>query len=311
MRNCLCYTTDRGYVLPTALSATQARRHLPPEKSDVVILFVTASNDEARVIAPVCASHGVSLQVVAPASIDHQPIQFARHFLDRLLDPGYDTVTHIDGDTQVSGTLEPLVDAVLPPGKVFAAPDPMALMSEARGRTWAAQRAYFRSIGLGPDELGRYVNTGLFRAHRGDLGHVGAECVRLCLGSTRRFRFSEQDAFNIVLNRDVALISMRWNYPAFFANFARAHALRPHVRHFMSNPRPWQGVFPPWVAADHRVYQDFVRAYPDMARFQQRVGVAWRLRYRIQQEYKRLIEPLIWNGAVRRRLESFEQAAAV
>lgn len=308
---CLCYTTNRGYALPTLLSAAQARRHLPPGKADVVVLFVTETGDDARAIAPVCANHGILLQVVAPEDIDRQPIQFARHFLDRLLDPGYGTVIHIDGDTQIADTLEPLVDAVLPPGKIFAAPDPMALMIEAKGRTWAAHRAYFRSIGMEPATLGRYVNTGLFMAHRRDLGTIGAECVRLCHGSAGRFRFSEQDAFNLAFHRDIALISMRWNYPAFFSNFACTHALRPHVRHFMSNPRPWQGTFPPWNAVDHRAYLDFVRAHPAMTRFQQPVSAAWRLRYRIQQRYKRLVEPVFWNRALGHRLGMFEQAAAV
>ena len=122
------------------------------------------------------------------------------------------------------------------------------------GREWSRQREYFASIGLGTDEVARYVNTGMFGLWRDDLGPFGAEVLRLLSSPPRPLRFDEQDAVNLAFGDAVVSASIGWNYPAFFANFDYGGIARPRVKHFMSNPRPWDGIFPPWGPLEHAVY---------------------------------------------------------
>ena len=177
---CFCYTVDRHYALPTLLSAIQARAHLSPVKADVLILYVGANDEIARASARVCSRYKILFQLVEPGAIDNLTPNFARHFLDHLLDAHYTDVMHVDGDTQIIASLDPVIDAPLPAGRILAAPDPMAIMIDAPGRAWAARRHYFESIGILGDQPGRYVNSGVFRVKRSDIGAIGRECLRIC-----------------------------------------------------------------------------------------------------------------------------------
>ena len=260
---CFCYTVDRHYALPTLLSAIQARAHLSLAKADVVILFIGTDDDVARACARVCSRYNIVFQLVAPGAIDNLPPNFARHFLDRLLDANYVDVMHVDGDTQIIASLDPVIDVALPTGKILAAPDPMAVMIDAPGRAWAARRRYFDSIGIRGDQPSRYVNSGVFRVNRTDLAAIGRECLRICMSCKVKLVFGEQDAFNLAFHRDINLISFKWNFPVFFLNFDYG-PIEPHLYHFMSNPRPWQGAFRPWGAKAHLNYTTLVEENPDL-----------------------------------------------
>lgn len=312
MTSCFCYTTDRNYMAPTLLSAIQARRNVSRQNTDVIVLYVGPQNGEARLFATLCAHYGILFQVVAPASIDGLPVHFARHFLDRLLDRRYADVIHADGDTQINGSLDPLFEIALPPGRVMAARDPMAVMIHDRSRAWQARRAYLGSIGIPDGRLDRYFNTGIFRLNRVDLADVGEECVRICRKHGKTLRFSEQDAFNMAFGGDASLISFRWNFPIFFLNGGYDASIRPRLVHYMSNPRPWQGVFLPWDRAAHTVYFDLAQAHPELMPYLQPLRGLKAAKYVAQQRYKRLVERRTWTRPhVQARVASFERETVV
>ena len=308
---CFCYTVDRHYALPTVLSAIQARAHLSPAKADVLILFIGTNDAAARALTEVCSRHGILFQLVAPAAIDNLPPNFARHFLDRLLDANYVDVMHVDGDTQIIASLDPVIDAPLQTGRILAVPDPMAVMIDAPGRAWSARRHYFDSIGIGGERSGRYVNSGVFRAKRSDIGAIGRECLRICMTQKEKLVFGEQDALNIAFNQDICLISFKWNFPVFFLNFDYG-LMNPRIYHFMSNPRPWQGNFRPWGPEAHNAYASLISSNPELIPLLQPFGRVATARYWMQQFYKRMIEPLSWNTALAKaRVIELELQAAV
>ena len=308
---CLCYTSDRAYALPTVLSAAQARRHLSAQ-TDVVIVLVGAAPDEYEALAEACVSVDVVLVSVPRDAIDNMPMVLARHFLDRILDLRYRRVTYIDGDTQVHGSLDALLNTEPAPGRVIATPDPMVLMIDKPGPAWASRRRYFASIGIGPQEMRRYVNAGMFSARRDDLAAIGPECRRLTLQAGKRFKFSEQDAFNVLLGPSIDHASLRWNYPAFFSNFKFGDLVEPRVRHFMSNPRPWQGPFAPWGREGYTPYDELLRSQPQLARFHAPFTKLQTLRYVMQQRFKRVVEPWSWDRSdVRAHIQRIESSAIV
>jgi hypothetical protein len=309
---CFCYATNIHYMGATLLSAMQARRHLARSHADVVVLYLCDGDAAPALFPELCRAHGILFQPISGGDIDGLPVQFVRHFLDRLLDPAYRAVVFADGDTQIAGPLEPLFKAALPAGSVMVTPDPMAVMIHEDSRFWQSRRAYFLSIGIPERRLGRYFNSGLFRMHRADLGTVGRECVRLWRKRGTDFRYSEQDAFNIAFGAEATLISFRWNFPAFFLNGGYDQTIEPRMIHFMSNPRPWHGAFMPWGWPAHRVYRDLVDAHPQLAG-SLRPMRGWKaLRYAAQQRGKRLFERHTWGRpAVRARVAAFEAAAIV
>jgi lipopolysaccharide biosynthesis glycosyltransferase len=299
-------------MLPTLLSAIQARRNVSPEKAEVIIFFIGPDDDVTRMFDALCRQHAVEFRVVPQSGIENLPVNFARHFLDRFLEPRFADVIHTDGDTQISGSLDPLVDASLPPGKFMATPDPMAVMIHEPSRGSTARRAYFRSIGIPDGQLDRYFNSGVFRVHRTDLAEISRECLKLCRENGSRFRFSEQDAFNIAFGRDVALMSFKWNFPVFFMNCGYDQLIAPRLFHYMSNPRPWQGAFLPWGSQAHRAYYDLVQQHPELACYLQPHRGLKAVKYRAQQRYKRLVERHTWTDPqVRARVERFEREAVV
>ncbi|MBE7180463.1 MAG: hypothetical protein INR71_04490 [Terriglobus roseus] len=308
---CLCYTTDINYSLPTLLSAAQARANLS-SRFDVVVVLVDAPRREIADLRQAHEAEGITLTEVSGDAIDNLRIDFARCFLDRLLDPQYRRVVHIDGDTHILGSLDPLLDHDVAAGRVLAVPDPLALLASTSSYTWHFQRKRLAEIGLTPDAARRYANTGLFSARREDLAGIGEACRTLALKRGSRMRFGQQDAFNVVLGSAIDLASFRWNYPAFFSNFCFDHLVEPRVRHFMSNPRPWQGAFLPWGPEGQTPYLDLLRRYPALAHLHSPLSSPRRLRYEIQQQVKRVVEPMFWDTShLRGRIAEHEVAAII
>jgi hypothetical protein len=96
-------------------------------------------------------------------------------------------------------------------------------------------------------------------------------------------------------------MSLAWNFPIFMRNAGVEAAIRPSVYHFMSNPKPWQGVFPPWRADANEPYREIVRRYPALAAHSPRMSAGRRLRYHVQQRYKKIGEVVTWGLSHRRR----------
>lgn len=291
---CLCYTTDINYAFPTLLSAIQARANLSL-RTDVIILLFGASPCDIDILTEVCGIENILFKEFSRSAISSLTMDYARYFLDDLIEPNYKFVTHVDGDTHILGTLDPLLDFEITSGRVLAVPDPIALIVKTGSRIWKRQRNRLNDIGLPHEAARNYVNTGLFQARRSDLSDFSKECRSLALREGSRMLFGQQDAFNVALGSVIDHASFRWNYPAFFSNFDFQHLVQPRVRHFMSDPRPWQGPFLPWGSVGHAPYVDLVHRHPALARLLLPFRGPKRIRYELQQRMKRLIEPIFWN----------------
>ena len=307
-----CYTIDEGYLLPTLLSASQLRRSLPDGLADVLVVCFGDESAATRAAAAFCTDEGLGFLVVSPRVLEGNSMLCARFLLPQLLGPAYRDILYIDGDTQVAGSLAPLLAHPLPPGHVLAVPDPMAVMIESPRGPWPARRAYFRSIGIPDARHGTYFNSGVMRVSRSDWDAVSRECLALCRRQGERFAFRDQDALNLVVGGRAALASFRWNFPPFFMNFGAEASIGPRIVHFMSNPRPWQGAFAPWGRAWHAPYAALAAARPDLARTVAPLRRARFYKYAAQQHLKRLIEARTWGTpAVRARIGALEGRAAV
>ncbi|MCJ2082818.1 glycosyltransferase family 8 protein [Methylobacterium sp. J-090] len=307
-----CYTIDEGYLLPTLLSAFQLRSALPAKIADVVVFCFGSPSDITRAAMGLCVAKGVDFRLVPVTALDGNPMICARFFLPRLLGREYRDVLYVDGDTQVAGSLEPLLTHPTVEGRVLAVPDPMAVMIANADGPWPARRAYFRGIGLHDGAHERYFNSGVMRFQLSDWDAVSRDCLDLCRRNGADYEFRDQDALNLVVGERCDLVSFRWNFPPFFMNFNAQETIHPRLYHFMSNPRPWQGAFLPWGRAWHKPYAALAASHPDLAPTLRSLPLHRYGRYVVQQHVKRYRESRIWGAAgVRTRIDALEASAPV
>ena len=312
VRRACCYTVDEGYLVPTLLSASQLRRSLPQGSADVVVVCFGPASDITAAAETLCKRDGIGFILVPKAVLEGDPMICARFHLSAILHPDYQDIVYLDGDTQVAGSLEPLLTHAVASGEVLAAPDPMAVMIESDEAPWPARRAYFDRLGMPAHRHARYFNSGILRFRRDDWEALSRECLKLCAERGGDFAFRDQDALNIVVGDRHRSISFRWNFPPFFMNFGAEVAIAPRVYHFMSNPRPWHGAFAPWGPAWHDPYVAFLEDNPALARSLRGIGRLRTVKYSAQQRYKRYVEARRWGvPAVRRRIADLEAAAVV
>lgn len=303
---CVCYTTDRTYLFPTLVSAMQARRNSNAAAADVAIFVFGADSAAMQAFGPVCEVEGIKLIELPPDAIDHAPAMLARLFLDRFVDPQYQHFLYIDGDTQISGALDPLIGADVPAGRFMAANDPMTFALPGKDALSRDVAQHFAAMGIRADVPYSYFNTGVLRIARQGWDEIGTQAWTMFRDQTSA-RFPDQDVLNIIANDRRIPMSLAWNYPIFMNNVGVQADIRPRIIHYMSSPKPWQGVFPPWQADARRPYDDIVRRYPQLKPYHARMaGKAW-LRYQLQQRYKRVNETMSWRMSPRRaRILNYE-----
>ena len=309
---CCCYVIDAEYLFPTLLSALQARAAISVAVADITIFCIGSGGRKFDLFEPVCRERGIELVSVPPSAIDHMPIMFGRFYLSRLLAAHYRAIVYIDGDTQVSGSLQPLVEAQLAPNRFLAVRDPMSIMIDTQSKTWRDRRDYFRRIGMGELGLSRYCNSGVLRFNRGDWDAMSRAALHTSALHDHGLRFPDQDALNLTFGSDYLTMSYRWNFPSFFLSCGLQDLIAPKIYHFMSNPRPWNGPFRPWGRAGYYPYLALAKDYPQLQAFLKPIGRCKVVKYSMQQRLKSYLESPAWRTPqIRERIMRFEAEAYV
>jgi lipopolysaccharide biosynthesis glycosyltransferase len=308
---CICYTTDPTYLFPTFVSAMQARRHGSAAKADVVIFSWGADNATERTFRRVCDAERVQFVSMSIDAIDGAAVMLARLFLTRFAPVQYEHFVYIDGDTQIRGSLDPLIDAPVPAGQFMAANDPMTFVVPGGGSFGREIERHLSSIGIPPNEASTYFNTGVLRINRDGWGAIGLSAWELFQANRKASRFPDQDVLNVVGRAARIPMSLAWNFPVFMRNSRVEAEITPRVYHFMSNPKPWQGVFPPWGRDSSTPYAELIAKYPDLAQYRATMPLRTQARYHLQQRYKKAFETISWGlGERRARILAYETGLA-
>ncbi len=280
--------------------------------ADVKIFCIGHRSREFDVFEPICREHGIELVAVPPSAVDHMPIMFGRFYLSRLLDERYQAIVYIDGDTQISGSLTPLIQAHLEPNRFLAVRDPMSLMIDSQSRQWRSRRDYFEKIGIGEPGLSRYCNSGVLRFNRGDWEAMSRAALRTSARHDHALRFPDQDALNLTFGNDYLTMSYKWNFPSFMMSCGWQDLIAPRIYHFMSNPRPWNGPFRPWGRVWYDPYVALAKNHPQLESFLKPIGRYQALKYALQQRLKGYFESPAWRtNLIRERLMHVEAEAYV
>jgi lipopolysaccharide biosynthesis glycosyltransferase len=304
---CICYTADPAYLLPALVSAIQARWHAPVQKADVIIYSFGADAAAEAVFARICGAENIGFVPISQEKIDGANAMLARLFLPRFVDTDYSQFLYLDGDTQITGALDPLLDYAVPRGQFLAATDPMTFAAPGNDKQGREFAAHFSSLGIPPQDYDRYFNTGVLRINRDGWEEIGLAAWALFQNQLAKARFPDQDALNVAgMSRRIPM-SLGWNFPIFMRNARVAQQIRPRILHFMSSPKPWHGVFMPWGPEAHQPYPAILHKYPILAEYISRIPVHQKLRYYLQQQFKYGVESFSWgSGSRRRRILSYE-----
>ena len=309
----IAYATDEGYLLPTLLSATQARANVEASVADVAVCFIGESSAATEAARRVCDQNHIEFRQAPKDLIRNLPTMYARLFLDHILEPSRERILYIDGDTQIAGSLDELAETRIGRGRVLAVRDPMTFTIDSDSHHWRDRKQYFESIGLPSRQISRYFNSGVMGFNFQDLPDIRTQCLSLLEQQKRPLRFPDQDVLNLALSGRNIDISYKWNFPSYFLNHRGIEtAVAPKIYHFMSNPRPWQGPFLPWGKHFFTPYAKFLAMHPDLAHLRKTLP-PWRmLKYRLQQYYKLAEENYHWRGnEFRRHVMQVEREAIV
>jgi len=298
---CVCFTTNKNYLFPTVVAAIQARANSSRNLADVAVYCVDTPSRETDDFAKVCASEGIDFAYVKPEVTEHSHVAFSRLFLDRFVPKQYSQFLYIDGDTQIKGSLDPLITAEVPANRFLATTDPVAFEYNREGRAPEKFKAYLKRIGLPSTK--EYFNSGVLRINRTGWAEIGAEAYAFCLTTPKgELNFWDQDGLNVVASRSGVRLpmSLKYNFPVFLRNCRVEQQLNPVIYHFMSNPKPWHGSFPPWNRSATLPYRELCQRYPSMRAHQPAFSAFKRVKYTLQQRVKQLNETINWGLTSRR-----------
>jgi lipopolysaccharide biosynthesis glycosyltransferase len=299
--SCICYSTDRGYLYPTFLSALQARAQSREDQASVCIVAIDLDAPTETLFRSACARENILFIPISRERIRGLKSTFCRLFLDELLPPEFDRILYIDGDTQIRGSLDDLLDTPLGSMQVMGASDPMAFLATEDSKIGRELRTYMFGLGFTPQQLGSYFNAGVLYAGREGWAALSAASLRFFEDHRALCKFLDQSALNAVSRLQHVPMSLRWNFPAFLMNCNVEAQIRPVIYHFMSNPRPWNGSFPPWTKDFVDPYIEMEKNFPEIAAFRPAFSSRQYIRYHLQQRYKKVMETVTWRWTSRRR----------
>ncbi len=297
---CVVYTTDSSYMFPTLVSAMQARQNTSVSKADIVIFCVDLDAQTEDTFAAVCEREGILLVPVPRKLIEGQMAMMARLFLDNFAPSRYGQFLYLDSDVHIEGSLDPLIEAGVADGEFLAANDPMTFLLGDKSPLSRSLERHLSSIGLDLRQSRNYFNSGVLRISRKGWGKIGGDawCRFQKCGLTSRF--PDQDALNLAGLEHRRPMSLAWNFPVFMRNARVEAAIKPKIVHFMSSPKPWHGVFPPWKNAAHLPYRSVLKRYPSLMEFSLRMPANRRTVYHLQQRGKQMLEAVTWGYSDRR-----------
>ncbi|GJD64255.1 glycosyltransferase family 8 protein [Methylobacterium frigidaeris] len=278
---CICYVTDRNYLFVTLVSAMQARAQVAASQADVLLLAID-DGPETDTYRRICDQEGiVFLNVAARAEAvlkdalgDIYRTGFAgrisaatlvRLVISDFVTGDYGRMLYIDGDTQINGSLDALLQRDLPAGRFLAARDYTSVMTSAGLAVPDQFSPNYGLLGVPKSRRGYYFNAGVIVSDFEDWKHIGRVALAYFVESGGKLQFHDQDALNGACWEQHLPLSNRWNFPRQFLHLRPRLSYRPEIVHFMANPKPWHGVLPPWGEKEYRVYRDAIDRHPELA----------------------------------------------
>jgi lipopolysaccharide biosynthesis glycosyltransferase len=257
MNTAVVLITDKNFVVPTIGAALSARSNISDKSIPIFIYITNSKNEQLDKLNKIVQPEGISissasipdLAKISAAEFNktHVPVTaMARLWIDDLLDSKYERFLYLDGDLDITGSLDPLLRLPIPPGGFLAAPDLPMLIANDYGKSARLTRNYLKELGI--TNSSAYFNDGVLLVDRGGWKKIAAEAWAYFKRYPNRCRYHEQSALNAVAGKRRGQLSLLWNYQSDFMAIAdpRKWNIEPAIWHFTGYPKPWQAKAFPW-----------------------------------------------------------------
>jgi lipopolysaccharide biosynthesis glycosyltransferase len=248
----IVFVCNMNYLVPSVGAALQARRNTS-DATVRIIVFVTDGSDEsvagargvlqpdAISIQPVNLAKLASIERIRAPDTNPVPIaSFARLFLDDMLEPDIERFLYLDGDIDITGSLDELLQLSIPIGGFLAAQDVLCMIAPEQSRRAEITKEYFRGLGLKRDD--QYFNAGVMLVDRSGWADVAQRAIDFLHANPRACVANDQSALNAISGARRGRLSLRWNYQTEYMHVLDPRRLgySPDIWHFTGAAKPWQ-----------------------------------------------------------------------
>jgi lipopolysaccharide biosynthesis glycosyltransferase len=266
------FVTDRGFLVPSLVAATQLIEFGQLRQADIVIYTIDIDD---RVLSCLKKKYINKIRFEALATRSFMPSEtvsfFANHVpkaaLARLavhqaIDKRYADVVYLDGDIQVVRPITGLLDYSVPEGKILA----------GRGSAWLDKYApdsqvtpdgYLESLGgVAPED---YFNSGVLAFRRSTWEVEAPRALSFFMEHSGICTRHDQSALNAIFLGRVLHFAPAYNFHRAYSHLFLQDVYSPAIIHFTGSDKPWNSQALPWSGQFIGKYRNFMQMHPELA----------------------------------------------
>lgn len=277
MSSLIVWATDKGFIVPSLVAASQVRANQATIKPDINIYLSDFTNDEAAILQPVADALEISLIRVSTdilrVNADSErlfnrgisPTALMRLAIADILPTTYSNIVYLDGDMQVHGPLDELLAKPPPPGKIAAVAECYVILRDVDGsrRPWVVDQ--LTTLGLTNEK--QYMNSGMLSFAPSTWPKIAAQALEFFRENSEICPNYDQCALNAVLKGEWLPIHPAYNWHSHFHHLAGPGDFPKRVVHFTTRPKPWQLAQSSWSPLYYFPYKAILNQYPELSRF--------------------------------------------
>ncbi|KQQ43702.1 glycosyltransferase family 8 protein [Nocardioides sp. Leaf307] len=265
------WVTDRGYLAPSTLVAEQALAQGIGDIADLAIFTLDVDEDAARQLEREVAHPAFSIYPMRNRDFqpppntefhaNHVPVAaLARLSIEPEIPAQYRRLIYLDGDLQIRGPIRPLVERVVPEGKVAAGRGSSWL--DPSGQHGLEPAGYLETLGVAKAD---YFNSGVMAFGRDTWADMAPRALDLFFRNSSAYIRHDQSALNAAFRGQVEHFHPAYNFHTFYATAYAQTFVKPRIIHFTGRAKPWHTWAPPWGARFADSYRGLVRRHPALA----------------------------------------------
>jgi lipopolysaccharide biosynthesis glycosyltransferase len=266
--------TDRGFLVPSLLVATQLVGFGHLSQTDIVIYTIDVDDSvlsclkrkyENRIRFESLATRSFMPSETVGFFANHVPkATLARLALHEVIDKRYQDIVYIDGDIQVVRPITGLLDYSVPEGKILA----------GRGSAWldkyapdskATPDGYLESLGgVAPED---YFNAGVLAFRRSTWEVEAPRALSFFMQHAGICLRHDQSALNAIFLGRVLHFAPAYNFHGAYSDLLLQNVYSPAMIHFTGPNKPWNSQALPWGGQYIGKYRNFMRMHPELASY--------------------------------------------
>lgn len=266
------FVSDRGFILPTLLAATQVRQQAEGI-ADVYIVLTGVAEEESALVSDYARAHGIIVRQINGIELDDKvdfakthvpPSALGRFYITSVLPQFVKHIVYIDGDVQIVGDITPLLKHSVPEGRIVAANDRFWLGSLSHN---SGNAAYLSGLNVTASE---YFNSGVMAFRRSTWETFSVKALDFFISNSQLCHYHDQSALNAIFKGARDEMSPNYNFTSAYAILIGIDKTAVRLIHFTGGNKPWYFDGPPWDGRFLPLYQDLISLNPALSVFEQR-----------------------------------------